>query len=214
MVKKLNFKNLHIVTHPLIQYKLTLLRDAQTPSKIFKELLHEITLLLAYEATKNLPLRTKKITTPITHFSGKTMNITPVIVPILRAGLGMVDGFLSLIPWAKVAHIGIFRDELTLEPHRYYFKAPRQKHLGPYFICDPMLATGGSAVTAIELLKKSGVNNITIVCVVAAPEGIKHVLKHHPEITIFAASLDQKLNSVGYIVPGLGDAGDRLFGTK
>jgi uracil phosphoribosyltransferase len=211
---KTKFKNLHLINHPLLQHKLTLLREAKTPSKIFKELLKEITFLLAYDITKNLKLSSIKIKTPVANTTGKIIATTPVIVPILRAGLGMVDGFLTLIPWAKVGHIGLFRDEVTLKPHQYYFKMPKQKNLGPYFICDPMLATGGSIVSAIDLLKKSGVRDIVVVCVVAAPEGVKRVLKAHPKIPIFAVSLDQKLNHKGYIVPGLGDAGDRLFDTK
>ncbi|MCK4609243.1 MAG: uracil phosphoribosyltransferase [Gammaproteobacteria bacterium] len=209
------FKNFYEVRHPLLQHKLSLLRDVKTTKKEFKEFITEITLLLAYEATKDLPMTTKKIKTPLETFDAPVLEgQKQVILPILRAGIGMVDGFLMLMPSARVAHIGLFRDEKTLEPQNYYFKIPPSSKNRHFFVCDPMLATGGSAIAAVNQLKKVGVKRITFVCVLASPEGIKHFSKEHPDVLVFAASLDRQLNEKGYILPGLGDAGDRIFGTK
>lgn len=209
------FPNLHEVNHPLIQHKLSLLRDASTSKNAFKQLLNEITILLVYEATKDLPMTTTTIRTPLETFEAPVLSgKKAVILPILRAGIGMVDGFLSLIPSARVAHIGLFRNEETLEPQCYFFKIPKNSQDRHFFICDPMLATGGSANETINRLKAEGISKITFVCLVAAPEGVRRLNKSHPEVPIFTASLDRKLNEHGYILPGLGDAGDRLFGTK
>lgn len=207
-----NFKE---IRHPLLLHKLSLLRDIKTSTNVFKKLLHEITLFLAYEATQNLPLTTKKTETPLETFEAPVLEgKKAVVLPVLRAGIGMVDGFLSLMPSARVGHIGLFRDEETLEPQFYYFKIPKQCKNRHFFICDPMLATGGSANETITRLKAEGIQKITLVCIVAAPEGVSHLTKNHPEVPIFAACLDRQLNERGYILPGLGDAGDRLFGTK
>lgn len=210
-----DFKNFHQIEHPLILHKLSILRDKSTSKKEFKELINEITLLLAYEATKSLQTTKKTIQTPLestTTFVLKGKK--PVILPILRAGIGMVDAFLSLMPSARVGHIGLFRDEKTLQPHRYYFRVPNKSSDRHFFICDPMLATGGSAKTTIDELKKIGVKGISFMCIVASPEGVAKLYKHHPDIPIYAASLDRQLDQNGYILPGLGDAGDRLFGTN
>ncbi|MAZ39753.1 MAG: uracil phosphoribosyltransferase [Legionellales bacterium] len=203
------------IPHPLIAHKLTLLRSAKTPKKDFKKLVEEIGMLLAYEVTKDFPLTTQHIETPLCSIQSPVLaGKKPVILPILRAGIGMVDGFLNLMPSARVGHIGLFRDEQTLKPHLYYFKIPQDSEDRDFIICDPMLATGGSAIAAVDILKKHNIQRITFVCLVAAPEGISAFNKNHPEVKIYAASLDEKLNSDGYILPGLGDAGDRLFGTK
>lgn len=207
--------NFFQIAHPLIQHKLSLLRDYRISKREFKELLHEITILLAYEVTKELPLTEKQIQTPLEEFRAPVLaGKKPVVLPILRAGIGMVDGFLTLMPSARVGHIGIFRNEKTLKPTVYFFKIPTQSKDRQFYILDPMLATGGSASEAINHLKKQRIKKITLVCLVAAPEGIKYLYKKHPDIYIYAASLDRKLNQKGYILPGLGDAGDRLFGTK
>lgn len=209
------FPNLYEVRHPLLLHKLSLLRDVSTSKKDFKELVNEITMLLVYEATKDLPMTTQKIKTPLETFDAPVLSgKKPVILPILRAGIGMVDGFLSLIPSARVGHIGLYRNEETLEPQFYYFKIPKQSEDRHFFICDPMLATGGSALETINRLKAEGIKKITLVCLVAAPEGVRRLVKAHPEVPIFIANLDRQLNEHGYILPGLGDAGDRLFGTK
>ena len=209
------FPNFHEVNHPLIQHKLTLLRDTKTSKNEFNLLVKEITVLLTYEATKDLPITTKIVKTPLEKFKSKVLaGIKPVIVPILRAGLGMVDGFLELMPSARVGHIGLFRDEKTLKPHFYYFKIPKDSKNRDFFVCDPMLATGGSAVEAVTRLKTAGVHKIVFVCIIAAPEGVTKFCKAHPDVQIFAAHLDRELNKDGYIMPGLGDAGDRMFGTK
>ena len=209
------FGNFYVVQHPLLQHKLSVLRDINTDKKNFKELVHEITLLLVYEVTKDLPVVLQKVETPLETFEAPMLSgKKPVILPILRAGIGMVDAFLMLMPSARVAHIGLYRDERTLEPNLYYFKIPHHSSDRQFYICDPMLATGGSALSAIEQLKKAGVRRMTFVCILAAPEGVERVSREHPEVPIFAASLDRKLNKKGYILPGLGDAGDRLFGTK
>lgn len=204
-----------MITHPLIQHKLSFLRREDTSTKDFRELVNEIAMLMGYEVSRDLPLEDVDIQTPITktvqkQLSGKKL----AIVPILRAGIGMVDGLLSLVPAAKVGHIGMYRDEETLEPVEYLVKLPEDIDQRQIFVVDPMLATGGSAVLAIDSLKKRGAANIKFVCLVAAPEGVKKLQEVHPDIDIYTAALDEKLNENGYIVPGLGDAGDRLFGTK
>lgn len=214
-IQHAEFSNLVVVQHPLLLHKLSSLRSAKTSTKEFKELVHEITILLVYEATKDLPITNKTIKTPLETFAAPVlMGKKPVILPILRAGIGMVDGFLSLMPSARVGHIGLFRNETTLQPECYYFKIPKNNEDRQFFICDPMLATGGSACETIARLKAAKIKKMTFVCLVAAPEGVKKLLQQHPDVTIFAASLDRELDSHGYILPGLGDAGDRLFGTK
>ena len=204
-----------VISHPLIQHKLSILRREDTSTKDFRELVNEIAMLMGYEVSRDLPLEEVEIQTPITktvqkQLSGKKL----AIVPILRAGIGMVDGFLSLVPAAKVGHIGMYRHEETLEPVEYLVKLPEDIDQRQIFVVDPMLATGGSAILAVDSLKKRGAANIKFVCLVAAPEGVKKLQDAHPDIDIYTASLDEKLNENGYIVPGLGDAGDRLFGTK
>jgi len=207
--------NFFLVEHPLIQHKMFYLRDKETSKKKFKELVKEITLLLAYEVTASQLMTTATVTTPLESFEAPLLaGKKPVILPILRAGLGMVDGFLELVPSARVGHIGLYRDEETLRPHRYYFKIPSKSQERQFYVLDPMLATGGSASDAINMLKAEGLTNIKFVCLVAAPEGVARMAKDHPDIPIFAAALDRELNEKGYIVPGLGDAGDRLFGTR
>lgn len=209
------FPNFHEIRHPLLLHKLSSLRSTRTTKKEFKELVNEITLLLVYEATKDLPITYKMIKTPLESFSAPVLEgKKPVILPILRAGIGMVDAFLSLMPSARVGHIGLFRNETTLEPEFYYFKIPKHSEDRHFFICDPMLATGGSAMETINRLKAANISKISFVCLVAAPEGVQRLTDHHPDVPIYAASLDRELNEHGYILPGLGDAGDRLFGTK
>ncbi len=204
-----------VTDHPLIQHKLTLMRQVSTGSKDFRELLTEISMLMAYEVTKNLPLEEVEIETPIVKTTSKVIAGKKLgIVPILRAGLGMVDGFVKLIPNAKVGHVGLYRDPETLKPVEYYSKFPKDIEEREMIIVDPMLATGGSAVAAIDVLKANGAKNIKLVNLVAAPEGIEEVQKYHNDVDIYVASIDEKLNDHGYIVPGLGDAGDRIFGTK
>jgi uracil phosphoribosyltransferase len=209
------FRTLFIVQHPLLQHKLSVLRDYRTNKKEFNELVKEITTLLVYEVTKDLRVTATIVQTPLETcevpiLAGKK----PVILAILRAGIGMVDGFLTLMPSARVAHIGLYRDEKTFKPHLYYFKIPSHSKDRQFYICDPMLATGGSAVAAIDKLKEAGVKRITFVCILASPEGVARVSKAHPDVPIFTVSLDRKLNKKAYILPGLGDAGDRMFGTK
>ena len=204
-----------VMDHPLIQHKISLIRDKSTGTKDFRALVEELAMLMAYEVTRDLPLKEVEIETPVAKaktkvISGKTIGI----VPILRAGLGMVDGILSLVPAAKVGHIGLYRDPETLQPVEYYCKLPTDAAERDLIILDPMLATGGSANGAIQLLKERGITNIKLVCLISAPEGIEAVQKAHPDVDIFVAAVDEKLNDHGYIVPGLGDAGDRLFGTK
>lgn len=204
-----------VISHPLIQHKLSILRREDTSTKDFRELVNEIAMLMGYEVSRDLPLEEVEIQTPIIktvqkQLSGKKL----AIVPILRAGIGMVDGFLSLVPAAKVGHIGMYRDEETLEPVEYLVKLPEDIDQRQIFVMDPMLATGGSAILAVDSLKKRGAAKIKFVCLVAAPEGVKKLQDAHPDIDIYTASLDERLNENGYIVPGLGDAGDRLFGTK
>ena len=208
-------KRVVITDHPLIQHKLTLMRKTSTGSKDFRELLTEITMLMGYEVTKDLQLRDVEIETPIQKTMAKELDGKKLaIVPILRAGIGMVDGFISLIPAAKVGHIGLYRDPETCEPVEYYCKLPQDIGEREVFLVDPMLATGGSATAAIELLRARGAKNIRMINLVAAPEGIAAVHEKYPEVNIYVASVDEKLNDHKYIVPGLGDAGDRLFGTK
>ena len=204
-----------VISHPLIQHKLSILRREDTSTKDFRELVNEIAMLMGYEVSRDLPLEEVEIQTPIIktvqkQLSGKKL----AIVPILRAGIGMVDGFLSLVPAAKVGHIGMYRDEETLEPVEYLVKLPEDIDQRQIFVIDPMLATGGSAILSVDSLQKRGAANIKFVCLVAAPEGVKKLQDAHPDIDIYTASLDERLNENGYIVPGLGDAGDRLFGTK
>lgn len=207
--------NVKIIDHPLIQHKLTLIRNKSTGSKEFRELVEELSLLMGYEVTRDLPLEEVEVETPIGPTKAKVISGKKLaIVPILRAGLGMVDGMLKLIPAAKVGHIGLYRDPETLEPVEYYCKLPVDVEERELIVVDPMLATGGSASAAITFLKKRDVRNIKLVCLVAAPEGIERIQKDHPDVDIFIAALDKCLNEHGYIVPGLGDAGDRLFGTK
>lgn len=206
--------NFQVIDHPLIQHKLTIIRDKNTGTKYFREVVNEIARLLAYEVSREMPLEDIEIETPLTKTTQKQLaGKKVVIVPILRAGLGMVDGMLDLIPAARVGHIGMYRDEETMEPVEYFVKMPAGIEDRQLLVVDPMLATGGSAVAAIDALKKRGATNIKFVCLVAAPEGVKVLQEAHPDVDIFAASLDEKLNDKGYILPGLGDAGDRLFGT-
>jgi uracil phosphoribosyltransferase len=207
--------NLTIVKHPLVKHKLTMLRDRRTPKKIFKELVDEIAMLMAYEATADLSLEPVEVQTPLEQamgwqVSGKKLTL----VPILRAGLGMVEGILRLVPSARVGHIGLYRDHDTLEPVDYYFKVPSDAAERDFFVLDPMLATGGSAASAVTSLKRAGATRIRFLCLVAAPDGIRRLSEAHPDVTIYCASLDRELNASGYILPGLGDAGDRLFGTR
>ncbi|HHW72163.1 MAG TPA: uracil phosphoribosyltransferase [Firmicutes bacterium] len=205
----------HLISHPLVQHKLTILRDKTTGPKDFRELLEEVSMLMAYEVTRDMPLEDQEVETPIGRMVGKVIAGRQVgVVPILRAGLGMVNGVLRLIPAAKVGHIGVYRDPETLKPVEYYCKLPVDVEERQVILLDPMLATGGSAVAAIDYLKEKNVTSIKFMCLLAAPEGIALLQKEHPDVGIFTAAIDEKLNDHGYIVPGLGDAGDRLFGTK
>ena len=206
--------NVHVMDHPLIQHKVTLMRKKDTGAKDFRNLLEEITMLMGYEITRDLPLADEPIETPITTMVGKRISgKTICIVPILRAGLGMVQGMLNLLPTAKVGHIGLYRDPKTLRPVEYYCKLPDVTNRD-FIVVDPMLATGGSSSAALTLLKEKGVKHMKLMCLVAAPEGVKVVNHDHPDVPIYVAALDDHLNDHGYIVPGLGDAGDRIFGTK
>lgn len=207
--------NINVVNHPLITHKLSMMRDKNTNPKDFRQLLKEISLLMAYEVTRDLPLVDVEIETPITKFTSKMLGGRSIgIVPILRAGLGMVDGVLELVPSAKIGHIGCYRDPETHMPVEYYCKLPIDVDQRTVIVVDPMLATGGSASMAIDFIKQRGVSDIKFMCLVAAPEGVKAINEAHPDVPIYSASLDEKLNEQAYIVPGLGDAGDRLFGTK
>ncbi|MEG3072959.1 MAG: uracil phosphoribosyltransferase [Ruthenibacterium sp.] len=204
-----------IMNHPLVQHKVSLLRNKSTGTKEFKELVNEIATLICYEATRDLPTEEVEIETPIAVATTRVLSGRKLaLVPILRAGLGMVDGMLALIPAAKVGHIGMYRDEKTLEPVEYYCKLPEDIAEREVIVLDPMLATGGSAMDAIAQIKKRGAKNIKFIAIIAAPEGLERLEKSHPDVDIYIASLDKKLNENGYIVPGLGDAGDRIFGTK
>ena len=205
----------HVVAHPLVQHKLTLMRDIHCSTHMFRTLMNEIGMFLCYEVTRDLPVRHTDIVTPLTPMSapviaGKKL----VFAPILRAGMGFLDGMLQLVPSARVAHIGLYRHPETLEAVEYYFKAPQDVRDRLVIVMDPMLATGNSAVAAIHHLKKQGASDIRFVCLLAAPEGIAQMQAHHPDVTIWTASIEERLNSHGYIMPGLGDAGDRMFGTK
>jgi len=205
----------YVFDHPLIQHKLTYIRDKNTGTKEFRELVDEVATLMAFEITREMPVEEIEIETPVTVAKTKVLSGKKLaIVPILRAGIGMVDGVLNLIPAAKVGHIGLYRDPETLKPVEYYAKLPADVEERDFIIVDPMLATGGSAVEAINSLKKRGAKSIKFMCLIAAPEGVKEIQEHHPDVDIYIAALDEKLNDHGYIVPGLGDAGDRLFGTK
>lgn len=206
---------LHVIDHPLIQHKLTYIRDKHTGTKEFRELVDEVSTLMAFEITRDMPLEEIEIETPVCKAKSKILSGKKIgIVPILRAGLGMVDGVRKLIPAAKVGHVGLYRDPKTLTPVEYYIKLPSDVEERDFIIVDPMLATGGSAVDAIQSLKHRGAKNIKFMCLIASPEGVEAVQKAHPDVDIYTAALDEKLNEHGYIVPGLGDAGDRLFGTK
>ncbi|KXG44661.1 uracil phosphoribosyltransferase [Tepidibacillus decaturensis] len=206
---------LYVFDHPLIQHKLTYIRDKNTGTKEFRELVDEVATLMAYEITRNLPLEEVTIETPVSLAKTKVVSGKKIgLVPILRAGLGMVDGILKIIPAAKVGHVGLYRDPETLKPVEYYLKLPSDIAERDLIVIDPMLATGGSASAAIQLLKEKGAQNIKLMCLIAAPEGINQVQQDHDDVDIYVAAVDEKLNDHGYIVPGLGDAGDRLFGTK
>ena len=203
------------MSHPLIKHKISLLRDKNTGTNEFRKLIEEIGILMGYEALRDLPLEDVEVETPIETcmtpmISGKKL----AIVPILRAGLGMVNGILALVPSAKVGHIGLYRDEETHEPHEYYCKLPTDCDEREVFVVDPMLATGGSSVAAIQMLKEKGVKHIRFMCIIAAPEGVERMQKEHPDVDVYIGALDERLNEHKYIVPGLGDAGDRIFGTK
>ena len=209
------FPTLTVSNHPLIQHKLTYIRDKNTPKRVFKELVDEVGTLLAYEITKNLPVRAVRVDTPLETTTCHMIDSKNVVlVPLLRAGLGMVDGVLSLIPNCAVCHVGLYRDHATHEPVTYYFKPMPDPEERMFIMIDPMLATGGSAIASADLLKKNGAKNIKFMCLVAAPEGVEAFQHAHPDVEIIAAALDEKLNDDAYILPGLGDAGDRLFGTK
>lgn len=204
-----------IVDHPLVQHKLTILRDKETSTRSFRALLREISVLLCYEVTRDLPLEDVAIATPVAAMTGKRLaGKKLVFAPILRAGMGLLDGMLELVPSARVAHIGLYRDPKTLKAVEYYFKAPSDVAERLVIVVDPMLATGHTAVAALDRLKENGVTDIRLVCLLAAPEGIDVVRSHHPDVPIWTAAIDERLNEHSYIVPGLGDAGDRMYGTK
>ena len=210
-----SYPNVHILDHPLIRHKLAIIRNKETPTKQFREIISELATLMAYESFKDVPTQVIEVETPLEVTEQTVVKENSIaIVPILRAGLGMVDGILSLFPAAKVGHIGLYRDEETLEPQEYYCKLPTQIEEKVVMVVDPMLATGGSACDAIKLLKKRGCTKIKLMSIIAAPEGVSKVAEAHPDIEIFVSTLDRCLNEHGYILPGLGDAGDRIFGTK
>lgn len=207
--------NVHVLDHPLIQHKLTHIRDERTGTKEFRELVDEVAMLMAFEITRHLPLKETTINTPVMEAKAKVLSGKKIgLIPILRAGLGMVDGMLKLLPAAKVGHIGLYRDPETLQPVEYYIKLPTDIAERELIVMDPMLATGGSANDAIYSLKKRGAKKIRLMCLVAAPEGVELIQENHPDVDIYLAALDEGLNEKGYILPGLGDAGDRLYGTK
>ncbi|HEY4320476.1 MAG TPA: uracil phosphoribosyltransferase [Gemmatimonadales bacterium] len=203
-----------VVDHPLIRHKITLLRDVTTRSRDFKLLVGEIAALMTYEVTRDLRTEPIEVVTPLETTTGEKISGKIALVPILRAGLGMVDGIVQLMPNARVGHIGMYRDHTTLQPVSYYFKVPTPIEDHRFFLLDPMLATGGSAIAAAAELKRAGVRDLSLLCLVAAPEGVDAFIAAHPDIPVYAAAYDRELNSLGYILPGLGDAGDRLFGTK
>lgn len=203
-----------VLNHALIKHKLSIMREEKTSNYIFKQNLDEIAMLMAYEVTKDYPLKEKEIETAICKTTGYELDRDIILVPILRAGVGLVDGFRRIMPTAKVGHIGMYRDEETLIPHEYYAKFPKGLESAKVIVLDPMLATGGSADMAIQNIKDRGAKDIELVCLVGAPEGVKYIEEHHPDVKLTLAALDEKLNDKGYIVPGLGDAGDRLFGTN
>ena len=208
-------ENVYVMNHPLIQHKISMLRDSKTGTNEFRKLVEEIGILMGYEALRDLPTEDVEVTTPIETcmtpmLSGKKL----AVIPVLRAGLGMVNSILTLVPSAKVGHVGLYRDPETHEPHEYYCKLPSDCNEREVYVVDPMLATGGSCVAAIQMLKEKGVKNIHFMCIIASPEGVERLQKEHPDVDIYIAALDEKLNDHGYIVPGLGDAGDRIFGTK
>ena len=205
----------YVMDHPLIQHKVGIIRREEVGSKDFRQMISEIAMLMCYESTRNLKLQDVKIKTPICETTVKELAGKKLaVVPILRAGLGMVEGMLAMIPAAKVGHIGLYRDPETLEPVEYYCKLPSDCNEREVYVVDPMLATGGSCVAAIQMLKEKGVKNIHFMCIIASPEGVERLQKEHPDVDIYIAALDEKLNDHGYIVPGLGDAVDRIFGTK
>jgi len=205
--------HVHISAHPLVQHKLTLLRDHRTDPKMFRELLREMAVLIAYEVTADLSTAEVTVTTPMGQASGQRLQERIGLVPILRAGLGMVEGIWNLMPNTEVWHIGLFRDEQTLEPVEYYNRLPVSPTVDVCLVLDPMLATGGSAVATVDILKSWGAKRIKFAGVIAAPEGVQHLTESHPDVPVYLAAVDERLNDIGYIVPGLGDAGDRLFGT-
>jgi len=208
-------QHLTIVDHPLIQHKLTLMREKTTPTAVFRQLLHEISLLLGYEVTRDLPTTTRRIETPLMEMDAPVLKGKKLaLVSILRAGNGLLNGVLELIPSARVGFVGLYRDEKTLEPVQYYFKVPEGLKDRRVIAVDPMLATGNSSAKAIDLLKQAGATDIRFMCLLAAPEGVERMKEAHPDVPIVTAALDERLNEVGYILPGLGDAGDRMFGTK
>jgi uracil phosphoribosyltransferase len=207
-------KNLHIIDHPLVKRDLTILRDMSTPSNLFRSVLRRTASLMAYEVTKDLLLKSVKVKTPLEMTTGSTVKQPVVLVPILRAGLGLVGGFVEVLPDARVGHIGLYRNETTLKPVDYYFKVPRNLGRALVLVLDPMLATGGSGAEAITYLKRKGARSIRFVSLVAAPEGVRTIVRRHPDTPIFTCALDRGLNAKGYILPGLGDAGDRMFGTE
>ena len=207
--------NVTVFDHPLIQHKISILRNKATDRKTFRELVDEITMFMCYEALRDLPMQEVEVETPLTVTKCNMLKGEDIaVVPILRAGLGMVDGLLNMVPNAAVGHIGLYRDEETLEPHEYYCKLPPKIDERQVILLDPMLATGGSASDAITMVKAKGAKNIALMCLVAAPEGVKKVTEDHPDVQVYSAALDERLNDHAYIVPGLGDAGDRIFGTK
>ena len=203
----------HVMEHPLILHKISMLRNKDTSVKDFRELVYEISLLMGYEATRDLELTEQIVETPLAKTMGKFIDKQVALVPILRAGLGMVEALMSVIPAAKVGHIGLYRDHETLEPVEYYCKLPPDIAQRQVLVLDPMLATGGSSAAAIDFIKKRGAQRIKLMCIIASPEGVEAVKKAHPDVEVFCGTVDEKLNEHGYIVPGLGDAGDRLFGT-
>ncbi|APF20638.1 uracil phosphoribosyltransferase [Caldithrix abyssi] len=206
--------NLFIIEHPLLQAKLTVLRDKRTKRQEFRQTLSEIAMLMTYDITRNIPVSHVKVETPLEETTGTVLNKDVTLVPILRAGLGMIDGILELLPDARVGHVGVYRDKKTLLPVEYYLKLPENVKETFVILVDPMLATGGSALAAIEILRQKGIKELNFLCLVAAPEGVRAVHEKFPDVKIFTAALDRQLNEHGYILPGLGDAGDRLYGTE